>query len=80
VKPETASEKPAPEIKAEADTSISVGKTDGENAFPASKVVSLLLYFNKKYSCYKSRPQKSSSYKHSNLSLYNIIPNVKMER
>ncbi|XP_027913303.1 calmodulin-interacting protein 111-like [Vigna unguiculata] len=38
VKPETASEKPAPEIKAEADTSISVGKTDGENAFPASKV------------------------------------------
>ncbi|XP_047165244.1 ribosome biogenesis ATPase RIX7-like [Vigna umbellata] len=38
VKPETASEKPAPEIKAEADTSISVGTTDGENVLPASKV------------------------------------------
>ncbi|WVZ10922.1 hypothetical protein V8G54_015452 [Vigna mungo] len=38
VMPETASEKPAPEIKAEADTSISVGTTDGENAVPASKV------------------------------------------
>ncbi|XP_022631328.1 ribosome biogenesis ATPase RIX7 [Vigna radiata var. radiata] len=38
VMPETVSEKPAPEIKAEADTSISVGTTDGENAVPASKV------------------------------------------
>lgn len=55
--PETVSEKPAPEIKAEADTSISVGTTDGENAVPASKVVSLLLCFNKKYNCYKSRVQ-----------------------
>ncbi|KAK7406079.1 hypothetical protein VNO78_07696 [Psophocarpus tetragonolobus] len=36
-KPATKSENPAPDIKAEADTSISMGKTDGENSVPAPK-------------------------------------------
>ncbi|KAL9328741.1 hypothetical protein ACSQ67_003744 [Phaseolus vulgaris] len=38
VKPETTSENPAPEIKAESDISTLVGKTDGENTAPAPKV------------------------------------------
>lgn len=45
--PEKKAENPAPGIKAESDTSTSVGKTDGENALPVSKVVSLLLHFLK---------------------------------
>ncbi|KAG4993089.1 hypothetical protein JHK86_029916 [Glycine max] len=36
--PEKKAENPAPGIKAESDTSTSVGKTDGENALPVSKV------------------------------------------
>jgi len=46
VEPEKKAENPASDIKAESDTSsTSVGKTDGENAVPESKVVSLLLCF-----------------------------------
>jgi len=47
VKPETTSENPAPEIKAESDISTLVGKTDGENTAPAPKVVRFLLCFDK---------------------------------
>lgn len=47
MEPEKKAENPAPGIKAESDTSTSVGKTDGENALPVSKVVSLLLHFLK---------------------------------
>ncbi|TKY70986.1 hypothetical protein E2542_SST07281 [Spatholobus suberectus] len=37
IKTETKSENPAPDIKAEADASTSVGKSDSENSVPASK-------------------------------------------